>query len=82
MPKDMNNAKEMKPLKGLDRKTGIELLNETYNLNDKKVFLFVGKINALKNFFFIIDVLKIVREKETNLKFKCYLLVLDKMKKN
>ncbi len=74
LPKVMNNATEMEPLSEKDKKAGIELINETYHLTNEKVFTFVGRINALKNIFFIVDALKLVKEKEPNLKYKMFFI--------
>ena len=68
IPRVMNNATEMMPLE--DRMEAIQLINDKYGLKDEKVFIFVGRINALKNVFFIVDALKIVRELNPNLNFK------------
>ena len=67
LPKVMNNATEMLPLEDEKLK---DIINEKYHLTNEKVFIFVGRINALKNIFFIVDALKIVHEKRPNLKFK------------
>ncbi|MBE7082229.1 MAG: glycosyltransferase family 4 protein [Clostridiales bacterium] len=41
-----------------------ELVNKTYGLDKNEVvFLFVGRINLLKNILFIVDALKLVKEK-------------------
>ena len=68
LPKVMNNATEMEPVR--DTKKAIELINEKHHLKDEKVFIFVGRINNLKNVFFIVDALKIVHELKPELKFK------------
>ena len=68
-PRVMNNATEMLPLK--DEKKAINLINKKYNINKtEKVFLFVGRINLLKNIIFIVDALKAVKFKNPKLKFK------------
>lgn len=74
LPKVMNNATEMMPLNEQDKKAGFDLINEKYNLTDEKVFVFVGRINALKNIFFIADSLKLVKEKDPDLKFKMFFI--------
>lgn len=74
LPKVMNNATEMKELSREDKKAGIDLINEKYHLTDEKVFTFVGRLNALKNIFFIVDALKLVKEKEPNLKYKMFFI--------
>ena len=68
LPKIMNNATEMLPLE--NKEEACNLVNKKYNLNDEKVFIFVGRINALKNIFFIADALKIVHEKRPDINFK------------
>ena len=40
------------------------------HLKGKFVFIFVGRLNNLKNIFFIVDALKIVKEKEPSIDFK------------
>ena len=71
LPKVMNNATEMKPV---DKVLAKKVIDKKYNLKDEKIFIFVGRINALKNIFFIIDALKIVREREPNLDFKMFFI--------
>lgn len=69
MPRVMNNATEMEPV--ADVKKAHEFINKRYNIKkDEKVFLFVGRINTLKNILFIADCLKAVKEKAPKLKFK------------
>lgn len=69
MPRVMNNATEMKPVS--DPKEAKEYINKKYNIKkDEKVFLFVGRINTLKNILFIADAIKAVKEKAPKLKFK------------
>lgn len=69
MPVVMNNATEMLPLK--DSKKAINYINKKHNIKRGEiVFLFVGRINILKNILFIVDSLKAVKEKEPKLKFK------------
>lgn len=65
MPKILNNATEMAPLEEKD-----DSIDKQYQLdNDTKVFLFVGRINRLKNIFFIVDSLKELN-KMTDKKYK------------
>ncbi len=66
LPKVMNNATEMEEV---DKKEAINFINEKYHLTNEKVFLFVGRINALKNVFFIVDALKKLKE-ISDIKFK------------
>jgi len=69
LPKVMNNATEFEPVKDIDQAK--ELINKKHNIkSNEKVFLFVGRINLLKNILFIVDSLKQVKEKEPKLKFK------------
>lgn len=69
LPRVMNNATEMKPV--LDDKKAIKYINKKYNINRNEiVFLFVGRINILKNILFIVDSLKALKEKRPKLKFK------------
>lgn len=68
LPKVMNNATEMKPLSGYS--DACKLINRIHHVKNEKVFIFVGRINNLKNVFFIVDALKIVRELKPSLKFK------------
>ena len=72
IPRVMNNATEMKPVK--DIKESCNLINKKYHLKDEKVFIFVGRLNALKNIFFIVKALKIVRDKMKNLNFKMFFI--------
>ncbi len=69
MPRVMNNATEMLPVK--DEKKARKYINDLYKLDDKtKVFLFVGRINTLKNILFIADSIKYVKDHDKKLKFK------------
>ena len=68
MPRVMNNATDMKRLENIEESRNF--INNKYNIkDDEKVFLFVGKINKLKNVFFLVESLKILAEKH-KLKFK------------
>lgn len=66
-PSIINNATELvDEVSSLD----IKALDKEYGLNGSdKVFLFVGRINKLKNIFFIVDSIKLLKEK-SNMKFK------------
>ena len=67
MPKVLNNATEMTYLEENDN-----YINDLYNLdNDTKVFLFVGRINELKNIYFLIDSL-VEFNKISDLKYKMF----------
>ena len=62
MPKVFNNATEMMPIQDVEEAN--KKINDLHGLNtEDKVFLFVGRINKLKNIFFIVDSLKILKEK-------------------
>ena len=69
MPRVLLNATDMEPIennnkvyKGLDKK---------YNIKwNEKVFLFVGRLNILKNILFIVDSLSVLKQKKPSLKFK------------
>ncbi len=68
-PLVMENATDMKPLS--DGKKARDYINKKHNINkNEKVFLYVGRINALKNIFFIADSLKAVKLKNPRLRFK------------
>ena len=71
-PKVMNNATEMLPVKNYNK--ACELINKKYNLKDEKVLIFVGRINALKNIFFIVDALKILCDTKPDLNFKMFFI--------
>ena len=72
MPLVMNNATEMLPV--VDYQKSCEIINKKFNLKDEKVFIFVGRINALKNIYFIVDALKIVSDTKPNLKYKMFFI--------
>ena len=67
LPIVKNNATEMKPVKDIQKSR--ERINELHHLTDEKVFLFVGRINKLKNIFLIIDALKILKEENYKMMF-------------
>ena len=70
LPKVMNNATEMMPVDDINK--ACELINNRYHLTNEKVMIFVGRINALKNIFFIVDALNLVHEKRPDLNFKMF----------
>lgn len=73
MPKVMNNATNMLPVE--DIKDAIWYINKKHRLkSNEKVFLFVGRINTLKNILFIVDALKAVKEKRPKLRFKMFFI--------
>ena len=69
IPKVMNNATEMLPINNdLEARNYI---NKKHNIkNNELVFLFVGRINLLKNIIFIADSIKKLKEKRPKLEFK------------
>ncbi len=61
------NGTDLLPLQ--NRSESIEMVNENYNLGeDEIVLLFVGRLTEIKNIFFILDALKLL--KEDGFKFK------------
>lgn len=69
LPRIIENATEMLPIK--EEKKAIDYINKKHKIKrNEKVFLFVGRINLLKNIIFIADSLKAVKEKCPKLKFK------------
>lgn len=52
-----------------NKKVAFEKVNRLYNLNSEdNVLLFVGRINEVKNIFFILDSLKLLKENDFNFK--------------
>ncbi len=68
MPSIIPNATEMYPVK--DYQKACEYINSKYGIKDEAVFLFVGRINALKNIYFIVESLKKVHELKPDLKYR------------
>ena len=69
LPRVMNNATDMKLIRFNSKSK--KIVNQKHNIKgDEKVFLFVGRINKLKNIFFIVDSLKILKKKHPDFKFK------------
>lgn len=66
LPKVQNNGTDLLPFE--DKNQIKELRNQYGIKNDEKVFLFIGRLTALKNIFFILDALKELDYK--NFKFK------------
>lgn len=61
------NATEMEPIKDVNKAK--KEINKKYKLNsNERVFLFVGRINKVKNIIFLVDALRIL--KNENFKFK------------
>ena len=66
LPKVLNNATEMELVK--DTRYAYKYINKLYNIKESDiVFLFVGRINTLKNIFFIVDSLKVLKEMKPRL---------------
>ena len=60
--KVQQNATDVKPIENLD--FAKQRMKELFNIKENEnLFLFVGRINALKNIFFIVQSLKIVKDK-------------------
>ena len=54
-----------------DTRYAHKYINKLYNIKESDiVFLFVGRINTLKNIFFIVDSLKVLKEMKPRLRFK------------
>lgn len=69
MPKVTHNATNMEPI--IDKNEVYKYVEEKHQIKaNEKVFLFVGRINTLKNILFIVDSLKLLKEKRPSLKFK------------
>jgi glycosyltransferase involved in cell wall biosynthesis len=69
LPGVLSNATEMELVK--NKKKSIERINLLHNLNkNDKVFLFVGRINKLKNIFFIVDCLRLLNYRKLDFKYK------------
>ena len=69
LPKVMNNATEMVPVQ--NEKEAKNYINKKHNLKyNEKIFLFVGRINLLKNILFIADSLALLKTKNPKFKFK------------
>lgn len=65
--KIQNNATEVKEL--VDKQIATQKMQDMFGIKpDENMFLFVGRINALKNIFFIVDALEIAKDK--GLEFK------------
>ena len=66
LPKTQNNGTDLLPF---ENENEILQLKKDYNIKpEEKVLLFIGRLVALKNIFFIVDALKILKEK--GFKFK------------
>lgn len=69
MPRVLLNATDMEPIE--DNNKTYKGLDKKYNIKwNEKVFLFVGRLNILKNILFIVDSLSVLKKKKPSLKFK------------
>ena len=69
LPGILGNATDLKPVNSVRKANNY--INKKHNIKSNElVFLFVGRINTLKNILFIVDSLKILSEKKPKLKFK------------
>lgn len=69
MPRVLLNATDMEPVE--DNNKTYKGLDKKYNIKwNVKVFLFVGRLNILKNILFIVDSLSVLKQKKPSLKFK------------
>ena len=69
MPRVLLNATDMEPVE--DSNKTYKELDKKYNIKwNVKVFLFVGRLNILKNILFIVDSLSVLKKKKPSLKFK------------
>ncbi len=61
------NGTDLSPLS--EKETHVKMINKLYDLNEKDiVLLFVGRINSVKNIFFLLESLKLL--KEDGIKYK------------
>jgi glycosyltransferase involved in cell wall biosynthesis len=66
-PHTIYNGTDIQEVK--NKKKAIKDVNELYNLDkDENILLFVGRINEVKNIFFILDSLKLLKENDFNFK--------------
>lgn len=69
MPRVLLNATDMEPIENNNKI--YKSLDKKYNIRwNEKVFLFVGRLNILKNILFIVDSLSVLKKKKPSLKFK------------
>jgi len=68
-PLVLSNATEMKYV--VDQEEACDRINQKHHLKkEDKVFLFVGRINKLKNILFIVDSLVLLKEKNPHYSYK------------
>ena len=69
LPGVINNATEMKPVPS--EQEAHDLINRRHHIKPSdKVFLFVGRINTLKNILFIVEALKKVHDLKPDFRFR------------
>ncbi len=69
LPLVLSNATEMEYVS--EQKDSRNRINQRYSLNDSdKVFLFVGRLNKLKNILMIVDCIELLSKKKLNYSFK------------
>lgn len=61
LPRIMDNATEMMPIK--NKKEAIDFIKDKHSIKDEKILLFVGRINKLKNIYFIAKALELVKDR-------------------
>ena len=68
LPLVQRNGTDMMPVQ--DEEKAIEMVNKKFDLsNDTPVFLFVGRINALKNIYFLVEALSKLKDKNFKMLF-------------
>lgn len=69
LPEVMNNATDLEPVSDFDK--AHKRINQLHNIDEnERVFLFVGRINSLKNIYLIVDSLKLIKDRNLDFKFK------------
>ena len=61
LPRTMDNATEMLPIK--NKKEAISFIKDKHSIKNEKILLFVGRINKLKNIYFIAKALELVKDR-------------------
>lgn len=68
LPLVQRNGTDMMPVQ--DEEKAIEMVNKKFDLsNDTPVFLFVGRINALKNIYFLVEALSKLKDRNFKMLF-------------
>ncbi len=80
LPLVQRNGTDFVPV--IDEEKSIKLVNEKYNIpKDMPVFLFVGRINALKNIYFIVEALSKLKDRNFKMMFVGDGQDMDELKK-